>query len=70
MNHIHKLQNENRELNDQVLRKNERIAEFRAHLQSPKFHAVQGDGERGDWISTGDVQRWLLYIEDLGRMYP
>ena len=70
MNHIHKLQNEVRDLNDQVLRKNERIAEFRLHLQTSKFAAVQSDGERGDWIGTADVKRWLLYIEDLGREYP
>ena len=68
MNHIHRLQNEVADLNDQHLRRAERIAEFRAFLASPKF-GPQADGERGDYISTGDVQKWLLYIEDLGREY-
>ena len=63
MNHIHKLQNEVLDLNDQILRRAERIAEFRTHLQSSKFD-LQADGQRGDLISTGDVFRWLQYIED------
>lgn len=64
MNHIHRLQNEVVQLNDEILRRAERIQEFREHLASPKFNAVQGDGTRGDWISVADVQRWLRYIED------
>lgn len=67
MNHIHKLQNEVRDLNDQILRRAERIQEFREYLSLPKFSAVQSDGERGDWISTADVQTWLRYIEDIAQ---
>lgn len=64
MNHIHRLQNEVVQLNDDILRRADRIQEFREHLASPKFNAVQTDGSRGDWISVADVQRWLRYIED------
>jgi hypothetical protein len=67
MNHIHRLQNEVRDLNDQIVRRAERIQEFRAHLALPKFAAVQNDGERGDWISVEDVRRWLQYVEDIAQ---
>jgi hypothetical protein len=67
MNHIHRLQNEVIDLNDQIMRRAERIAEFREHLSLPKFAAVQSNGERGDWIATGDVNRWLQYIEDISQ---
>jgi hypothetical protein len=67
MNHIHRMQNEVIDLNDQIMRRAERIAEFRAHLELPKFAAEQSDGSRGGWISTADVQRWLQYIEDIAQ---
>jgi hypothetical protein len=70
MNHIHRLQNEVLDLNDQLLRKNERVREFMRHINSQKFAKEQANGERGDWIATGDVQKWLRYIEDLGLEYP
>jgi hypothetical protein len=66
VNYIHQLQNEIVELNDQHLRRADRIQEFREHLCSPKFQP-QADGSRGDWISVADVQRWLRYIEDIGQ---
>lgn len=64
MNHIHRLQNDVADLSGQILRRAERIREFREHLASPKFNAEQADGSRGDWIAVADVQRWLRYIED------
>jgi hypothetical protein len=67
MNHIHRLQNDVIDLNDQILRRAERIQEFREHLASPKFAAEQADGSRGDWIATADVRRWLQYIEDIAQ---
>ena len=66
MNYIHQLQAEVVDLNDQHLRRAERIQEFREHLASPKF-GPQADGTRGDWISVADVQRWLRYIEDIAQ---
>ena len=64
MNHIHRLQNDVADLSGQILRRAERIQEFREHLASPKFNSEQADGSRGDWIAVADVQRWLRYIED------
>ena len=63
MNHIHRLQQELAEAHADAIAKAERLEEFRAHLHSPKFAAVQADGERGDWISVADVLRWLNHIE-------
>ena len=68
MNYIRKIQGEVVDLNDQILRRAERIAEFREHLQSSKF-GPQADGSRGDLISTGDVHRWLQYIEDTAQSF-
>jgi len=68
MNYIHQLQCEVVELNDQILNRAARIAEFREHLQSSKF-GPQADGSRGDLISTGDVHRWLQYIEDTAQSF-
>lgn len=34
------------------------IHQFRAFLHSPKFTGTE-NGERKDWISTGDVLNWL-----------
>lgn len=64
MNYIHQLQSEVVDLNDQILRRADRIQEFREHLSLPKFAEQQQDGSRGDWISVADVRRWLQYIED------
>jgi hypothetical protein len=62
MNHITRLTNTVNTLVLDAETRAERIAEFRAHLASPKF-GPQQDGTRGDWIATADVQRWLNYIE-------
>ena len=62
MNHITRLTHAVADLTADAKTRAERIAEFREHLQSPKF-APQADGARGDWIATADVQRWLDYIE-------
>lgn len=34
------------------------ISDFRAHLASEEFTGAE-DGDRKDWISTADVDRWL-----------
>ena len=66
MNYIHRLQLDVIERDESILTRQSRIEEFRSHLALPKFQ-TQADGSRGDWISTDDVRRWLLYIEDTGR---
>ena len=68
MNHIHKLQNEVIDLNDQHLRRADRIQEFRVHLGLPKFVGEGQDGSRNDVIAVADVQRWLQYIEDISQI--
>ena len=61
MNYINRLQSIIGARQAEAIQREERIIEFRAHLQSPKFH-TQPDGERGDLISTADVARWLDYV--------
>ena len=62
MNYIKRLELDVRERDEVLVDRLERTQEFRAHLQSSKF--VNGEaGDRNDWISVADVQRWLTYIE-------
>ena len=42
------------------------LAEFRAHLDGPKFHGLDLDGGRKDWIAVADVLAWLGRIKDAG----
>ena len=70
MNYIHQLQTDIEILSNDAIAKTDRIREFREYLLSPKFHPIQQDGSRGDWISTSDVMNWLLYIEDINRPTP
>ena len=39
------------------------INDFRALLHSDKFAGYDSDGDRKDWIATGDVLNWLREIE-------
>jgi hypothetical protein len=61
MTYIKKLQADLAAANERAANRAERIEEFRAHLDSPKFKQ-QADGQRGDWIATKDVLEWLNYI--------
>ena len=63
MNHIQRLQEEVRRLRLQQQATDHMLHAFRSHLSLPKYAAVQQDGERGDWIATADVLRWLSIIE-------
>lgn len=64
MNYIKQLEQERADLHEAILSRAERMQEFREYLLSPKFHPIQQDGSRGDWISTADALNWLRYIED------
>jgi hypothetical protein len=68
MNYIKQLEADKVELNDLIITRAERVQEFREHLQTSKF-GPQADGSRGDWISTGDVLRWLQYLDDTGQPF-
>lgn len=61
MNYIKTLQEIISTRQAEAIQRETRLMEFRAHLSSSKFH-TQSDGERGDVISTGDVNRWLDYV--------
>jgi hypothetical protein len=70
MNYIQRLQTDIETLSNDATNRADRIREFRTHLLSAKFHPIQQDGSRGDWIATSDVMNWLLYIEDTTRLNP
>lgn len=42
-----------------------RINEIRAFIQSDKFTGIDLDGSRKDWISTNDMDSFLLELRDL-----
>jgi hypothetical protein len=64
MNYIKQLEQERTDLQHVVITRAERVQEFRQHLLTSKFHAVQQDGSRGDLVSVADVFNWLRYVED------
>jgi hypothetical protein len=70
MNYIYQLQSDIETLNADAITRADRTREFREYLLSAKFHPIQQDGSRGDWIATSDVMNWLSYIEDTYRLNP
>ncbi len=40
------------------------VIDFKSVLRSAKFVGVDERGDRKDWISVGDVWRWLERIEE------
>lgn len=64
MHYVNQMKETIDRLNAEDSARADRVQEFRAHLLSPKFHPIQQDGSRGDWISTAEVMNWLRYIED------
>lgn len=62
MNHILKLQEENREQKAKLEKVGEEINQFIIHLNSAKFTGTESDGARKDWISTADVINWLREV--------
>ncbi len=64
MNYIKQLKSDNFQLASQVNEADIAIHEFRKHLQINKYKGFEEDGSRKDWISTADVDIWLLRIRD------
>ena len=62
MNYIEKLQKENESLKKQVQFFQDALNNFHLFLHSPKFTGEE-NGERKDWISTGDVINWKRDVE-------
>lgn len=61
MNYIHKLQAENKELKRANQQIDYALVGFLQYLQSAKFTGTEG-GERKDWISTGEVERFITHL--------
>ena len=40
------------------------IIDIRAHLLNPKFQGTEPDGGRKDWISTSDVDRMMVQLQE------
>jgi len=59
MNYIHELERENAALKARLKAKDDAAIAFMVFLRSPKFTGEE-NGERKDWISTGDVVHWLI----------
>ena len=62
MNYIERLRADNEALQVRIQSALDAVAEFRAHLQSPKFQPCPADTDRRDWISTADVGARLAGI--------
>lgn len=63
MNYIKSLQQQLTTEQERITLAEQEIQAFRSHLRSPKFTGTE-NGERKDWISTGDVERRLQIILD------
>jgi len=63
MNYITKLKTENAELTEKLAKLETAFTDFSAFLLSPKFQGQESAGERKNWISTDDVQRWISEIK-------
>jgi hypothetical protein len=59
-NHIHNLTKARDDAHAQLKAAQDDITSFLAFLHGPKFTGTESDGGRKDWISTGDVVRWLM----------
>jgi hypothetical protein len=59
MNHIKRMQAETAAHKVTMAAAKTSIDNFLALLNSDKFTGTEADGSRKDWISTGDVIRWL-----------
>ena len=55
MNYIKRLEKENAELRERALALENALRDFDAMLDSAKFHGTDINGDRKDWIATGDV---------------
>jgi hypothetical protein len=61
-NHINNLTTSVAELRAVITAVRKDITNFKSYLSGSKFTGSE-DGERKDWISTGDVMRWLSDID-------
>ncbi len=64
MNYIRSLQDDLATARATLTAKESVVGEFRAHLAGPKFHGLDLDGGRKDWIAVADVLAWLSRITE------
>jgi len=59
MNYITQLQLDSKSHAQRVEELKESLRQIKACALSPKHQGVDADGERKDWIASGDVVRWV-----------
>lgn len=60
MNYIKKIESDISSAHNAIHSALDELHQFRVFiLTSPKFIGIDLDGERKDWISTGDVAAWI-----------
>ncbi len=58
MNYIQQLKADVAANANELMRLQECIRDLKGLVPSPKHQGVQQDGERNDWIASGDIVRW------------
>jgi hypothetical protein len=64
MNYINRLQSERAENALQAREMESQAQGFLAYLSCAKFSGVDSNGQRKDWISTGEVQNLLISLRN------
>lgn len=65
MNYIKKLEMENADLREVISYAQETVQRYREHLELPKFKGYEENGDRKDWIATGDVDLMMRTLMGL-----
>jgi hypothetical protein len=63
MNYIKQLEADNKALKQTIADADKNVDNFLCFLHGPKFTGTE-NGERKDWISTGDVIAWLRELRN------
>ena len=63
MNYIKQLQKANVAKAESLKQINVLVREYRMFIAGPKFTGVDLDGDRKDWISTSDLDKWLSLVQ-------
>ena len=64
MNYIKQLQTDRNGLQTAANMVDDDIGRLLAFLHGPKFAGHEENGERRDWVSTGDVIQWLRELRN------
>jgi hypothetical protein len=66
VNHIIRLQIDLDAARAEITARDEAIQALLVHLDTAKFHGIDPDGARRDWIAVADVRAWLSVIREVG----